>query len=295
MKKNPLSVSTLSITFLLLIVTPYTSAQNPEPPLYTEVEFSSIVGETLINPEYTGGIATARTLLKTGLPNTKTDLEVKEIEGGWQKVIVPKSESDAQGLIVTGRRGSLKISPSKGKTPTGVDRIQPLTDLIIGFGQLNSTLLVPMTVSQPSGFGIDILNYNTSEFISGKIVAIKDNEIAVRFEDLPSTVVSRDGKIRVSLKESGDRFLNADLRAWGYNVFVPDTDIEKGSSVKAQVFGLPDDARLKFTFESLPGQTITPSSRTLTVREINSGTPLVEIVTSIPGAQPLSVLVERTD
>jgi len=289
------SICILFTTFLFLIIIPHASAQSSGPPIYTEAEFSSIVGEIFVNPEYTGGIATTRTLLKTGSSNTKPDVDVRESGDGWQKVVVSKSESDAVGLIVTGKKGSLKISLFKGKASTGVDRIQPLRDLIIGFGQLNATLLAPMTVSQPSGFGIEILDYKTNEFIRGEIVAIKDNEIAVRFENLPPTVVSRDGTIRISLKESGERFLNADLRAWGYNIFVPDTDIEKESSIKAQVFGLPDDARLKFTFESLPGQNITPSTRTLTVRETNSGVPLVKIVTSIRGVQPLSILVERVD
>ncbi|MGH7793012.1 MAG: hypothetical protein ACREOB_11925, partial [Thermodesulfobacteriota bacterium] len=60
-------------------------------------------------------------------------------------------------------------------------------------------------------------------------------------------------------------------------------------------FGLPGEAKLNFSFRSLPGQKITPATRTLTVEEVNSGEPVVTIVTSIPGAQPLSVSVEKAN
>jgi hypothetical protein len=266
------------------------------PPLYTEVEFSSIIGDIFINPLYTGRIITVRTLLRTGPPRNKPSVDIKEISDGWEKMTVSESESDAIGLIATGKRGSLKISVSKGRIPTGVDKLKPLGDLIISFGELSATLITPeITISKPSSFEIGILDYKENKFINGDIVAIRDNQVAVKFHDLPPAVVNQDGMIRVSLKEPGGTFINADLRAWGYNIFVSETNIKEPAPIKAEVFGLPKDTRLKFTFEPLIGQKITQSSSVLTVEEVNSGKPLGTIVTEIPGAQPLSVLVEKVD
>ncbi len=269
-----------------------------ESPRYAELEFSSIIGEIFINPQYIGSITNVRMLFNYTPSTAKANpgAEPQITRNGWESVTVPSSEPDVVGLIVTGEKGTLKISLSKGEAPIEVDKLQPLSELIISFGQLNATLLIPSTsISPPGGFGIGILDYKENKFISGDIIVIKDNQVAVRFEGLPPTVVNAGGMIRISLKESADGFLNADLRAWGYNVFVPDTDIEKPSPINAEVFGLPIEAKLKFTFQSLPGQSITPPMRTLTVKGINSGEPIVTIVTSIPGAQPLSVSVEKVN
>src|SRR3972149_314418 len=124
-----------------------------------------------------------------------------------------------------------------------------------------------------------ILDFKDDKFINGEIIAIKNNQVAVNFHDLPPTVVNKDGMIRVSLKTPDGSFLGADLKAWGYNILV----------------GEIEDAKLKFTFLPLPEQDITPNTKTLTVKDINKGTPIAKIVTSIPGDQPLSVLVEKVD
>ncbi len=263
------------------------------PPLYSEVEFSSIVGEIFVNPDYSGRIRSVRTLLRDGLPGGRQGVEVAKSSDGWERIIVHESEFNARSLIATGEKGTIKVAVTEKEAPSWSDKIKSLNELTIGFGQLKATFLAPMTISQPSAFGIEVLDYKDGRFISGEVIAVKDNEIAVRFENLPSGVFSRDGTIRVSLKESKERFLNADLQAWGYNILVPETDIGRESRIKAEVFGLPGEARVRFTFAPLSGQEITPLTRTLTVQEVNSGEPLATLVTSIPGAQPLSVSVEK--
>ena len=285
-----------------LIMACYFSLPGPqsqalsEAPQYAEVEFSSMTGEIFVNPKYTGSITNVRRLFNYTPSSSSPGAELEVTSNGWESIIVPAYESGLAGFIVTGEKGTLKISLSKGETPVEVDTVQPLSGLIIRFGQLNATLLTPSTnISKPGGFGIDILDHKENKFMSGDIIAIEDNQIAARFEGLPPTVVNSDGTVRISLKESGGKFLNADLRAWGYNVFAPDTDVETPSPIKAQVFGLPGEAKLNFTFQSLPGQKITPATRALTVEEVNSGEPVVTIVTSIRGAQPLSVSVEKVN
>jgi hypothetical protein len=263
------------------------------PPLYSEVEFSSIVGEIFVNPGFSGRIGNVRTLLRNGLPGGKPGVEVTKSRDGWERIIVHESEFNARSFIATGEKGTLKVTVSDKEAPSESDKIKSLNELTIGFGQLKATFLAPITISQPSSFGIEVLDYNGGQFISGEVIAVKDNEIAIKFENLPSSVVSKDGTIRVSLKESNERFLNADLKAWGYNLLVPETDVGMEAPIKAEVFGLPGEAQVKFIFTPLSGQEITPLTRTLTVQEINSGEPLATLVTSIPGAQPLSVSVEK--
>lgn len=267
---------------------------HSEAPVYNEVEFSSMVGEFFINPQYTGRITTIRTFPKGGSPKDNPVVDVRETDDGWEKVIVSQSESDAESLIATGRRGSLKISLPKEKPSAKSDNLQPLGDLIISFGGLDATLIMPPgEISQPGGFGVSIRDNKGNKFINGDIIAIRKDQVAVKFHDLPSTVVNGDGTVRMSLKKPGGGSLETDLKAWGYNITIPDTGTGKSASITAAVFGLPNDAKLKFTFESLPGQNITPSTTTLPVKNINEGASLGTITTSIPGTQPLSVSVER--
>ncbi|MGH7800832.1 MAG: hypothetical protein ACREOW_09430 [Thermodesulfobacteriota bacterium] len=263
---------------------------------YTQVEFNSLVGEIFVNPRYTGRITTIRTFLKDGSPRDNPVVNVRETKDGWEKVVVSESESDAVELIATGKKGSLKISLSKGEAPSEVDKLQSLGQVVITFGLLSTTLIVPdKKITKPSGFEMGILDFKGDKFINGDIIAIKSNQVAVNFHDLPPTVVNKDGIIRVSLKTPDGSFLGADLKAWGYNILVGEIDVGKPLPIKAEVFGLPEDAKLKFTFEPLPEQNITPNTKTLTVKEINEGTSIAKIVTSIPGAQPLSVVVEKVD
>jgi hypothetical protein len=99
--------------------------------------------------------------------------------------------------------------------------------------------------------------------------------------------------MKVSLKEPGGTFVNADIPAWGYNIIVSETDIDTPAPITAEVFGLPDDAEIRFDFSSLTGQVIDPSTKILTAGEINKGATVSTITTKIGGAQPLTVTVRR--
>ncbi|HLE24176.1 MAG TPA: hypothetical protein VI935_00840 [Thermodesulfobacteriota bacterium] len=263
---------------------------------YVQVEFSSLIGEIFVNPRYTGRITTIRTFLKDGSPRDNPIVDVRETKDRWEKVVVSESESDAVELIATGRKGSLKVSLSKEKAPSEVDKLQLLNQIIISFGQLSTTLITPgIEISNPAGFEIGILDFKEDKFLNGDIIAIKNNQVAVGFHNLSSIVVNKDGMIRLSLKTPDGSFVGADLKAWGYNMLVGEIEVGKPLPIKAEVFGLPEDAKLKFTFEPLPEQNITPNTKTLTVKDINKGTPIAKIVTSIPGVQPLRVIVEKVD
>ncbi|MBF8302876.1 MAG: hypothetical protein HW396_1157 [Candidatus Dadabacteria bacterium] len=271
--------------------------KNPsETVTYTQVEFSSLIGDIFVNPRYTGRITTVRTFLKDGSPRDNPVVDVRETKDGWEKVVVSESESDAMELIATGKKGSLKITLYKEQTSSEVDKLQSLNQIVISFRHLSTTLITPgKEISNPAGFEMGILDFKDDKFINGEIIAIKNNQVAVNLHDLPPTVVNKDGIIRVSLKTPDGSFLGADLKAWGYNILVGEIDVGKPLPIKAEVFGLPEDAKLKFTFLPLPEQDITPNTKTLTVKDINKGTPIAKIVTSIPGDQPLSVLVEKVD
>jgi hypothetical protein len=269
---------------------------HSEAPAYNEVEFISIVGEFFVNPQYTGRITTVRTFPKVGSPRDNPVVDVRETDDGWEKVIVSQSESDAESIIATGRMGSLKISLPKRKPLAKSDKLQQLGDLIISFGDLYATLIMPSAeISQPGSFEVSVSDPKENNFIKGDIIAIRKDEVAVNFHELSSNVVNEDGKVRINLKKPGGDSFQADLKAWGYNILIPDTGTGKPASITAKVFGLPNDVKLKFTFESLPGQNVTPSTTTFPVRKINMGASLGTITTSIPGPQALSVSVERVN
>src|SRR3989337_2916853 len=242
--------------------------KNPsETVTYTQVEFSSLIGDIFVNPRYTGRITTVRTFLKDGSPRDNPVVDVRETKDGWEKVVVSE-----------------------------FDKLQSLNQIVISFRHLSTTLITPgKEISNPAGFEMGILDFKDDKFINGEIIAIKNNQVAVNLHNLPPTVVNKDGMIRVSLKTPDGSFLGADLKAWGYNILVGEIDVGKPLPIKAEVFGLPEDAKLKFTFVPLPEQDITPNTKTLTVKDINKGTPIAKIATSIPGDQPLSVLVEKVD
>jgi hypothetical protein len=294
-------VFVLSLSFILLSFGSLKDLQSQAPdetrsefPLYTQVEFSSVYGEIFINPKYTGETVAVKASVKS-TDNTNIS-EVRKTAGGWAKITVPRSLSDVMGVLITGRKGSLRISSADEESSSEVGEISPLDDLVIGFGGLSTTFLMPFVkISDPGDFGVDVLDHKENKFISGDVIAVKRNQIAVKFRDLPSTVVNQNGMIRVSIKNPQNSFISADLKAWGYDISVPDIETGKPVPIKANIFGLPQETKLRFTFTSLSGQQITPSSKILTVGEINSGTPIATISTSIPGTQPLSVVVERVN
>ncbi len=271
-----------------------TGASSSAPPTYTEVELTSLDGEIFVNPLYTGKVSTVRTIDKSGLIGEKVDIEVRIMTDGWRKFSLPQSAAGAYGVIVSGDDGILKISkPAQPGTPTG-GVLKSVKKLVIEFGYLNTVFLFPrMNILEPSKVELGVLNKADNKFINGNIVAMKLDQAAVEFRDLPSGVVNKEGTMRVSLKEPGGTFINSDIQAWGYNIIVSETDIGTPAPITAEVFGLPDDAEIRFDFSSLTGQVISPSTKILTVAEINKGTPVSTITTDIGGSQPLTVTVKR--
>ena len=264
------------------------------PPRYTEVELTSLDGEIYINPLYTGKVSTVRTIDKNGLIGQKVNIEVRIMTDGWRKFSLPQAAGGVDGVIVSGDEGILKISkPAETGTPSG-GGLKSNGKLVIEFGYLSTVFSFPsMNILEPSKVELGVLNNADNKFINGSIVAMKPDQAAVEFQDLPGTVVNKEGMMRVSLKEPGGTFVNSDIQAWGYNIIVSETDIDTPAPIKAEVFGLPDDAEIRFDFSSLTGQVISPSTRILTVGEINKGTPVSTITTKIGGAQPLTVIVKR--
>lgn len=263
-------------------------------PRYTEAELTSLDGEIFVNPLYTGKVSTVRTIDKNGLIGQKIDIEVRIMTDGWRKFSLPQSASGAYGVIVSGDEGILKISrPAEAGTPAGGE-LKSIRKLLIEFGYLNTVFTFPaMNVLEPSKVEIGILDTSNNKFINGNIIAMKSDQAAVEFVDLPATAVNKDGNMRVSLKEPGGTFINSDIPAWGYNIIVSETDIGSPAPIKAEVFGLPDDAEIRFDFSSLTGQVIDPSTKILKVGEINKGAVVSTITTKIGGAQPLTVTVRR--
>lgn len=282
---------------LTLLVRAVSSSYALDFPLYTEVEFTKLSDEVLINPEYTGNIGAIRGFDIKGSLIADKSMRVEQTVDGWYRILFPGSL--LRDLVVTGQKGSLRvfvISEKKKVNAIAINEFYPVNEPVIVLGQLDLTLVsgIKMDISRPSEFEVAVLDHKSGGFIKGDIVAICDNQLGIKFKGLPDTVVSKEGVMRISLKLS-ERIFNLDLGAWGYNVFVSETDVEKPAFIKAQVFGLPEETRLRFKFRALAGQKIVPETVTATVGEINSGKPLATVKTSIPGFQPLSVSVEKTN
>ena len=265
------------------------------PPLY-EVELTSISGEIFINPKYTGKINSIRTLNRNQLLGEKVEIITRTLTDSWKKLEIPASLTGAFGLVISGTEGIVKITLPQQKAVSGVGTLKSISELFIEFGSLNATFTFPaLNVLEPSGFEIGILNTANNTFINGEIIALKNDQAAVLFQNLSSSVVNKHGMIRISLKKPDGTFVNSDIPAWGYNIMVSETDTGVPAPITAEVFGLPDDKQIKFNFVSLSGQIINPSSITLTVGEINRGNSISTITTKIGGPQPITVTVSKLD
>ncbi|MGQ0793853.1 MAG: hypothetical protein ACT4NX_07160 [Deltaproteobacteria bacterium] len=263
-------------------------------PFYAEVGFTDLSGEILINPWHTGKVNAVKIFRGEGF-DKKAKIKITEVDG-WQKLIVPALGSGDAALIASGKNGSVRISRVKEKTPAQAGKLQPVGEPEIIFGELNATFLLPKTeISEPGSFRIGIFDVKRNKFVAGDVIALKNNQIAVKFYNLSPDVVNAEGLARVSLKKPDGGFLNTNLKTWGYNIQVGDVGTGKPATITAEVFGLPKEATLEFGFEPLRGQKIYPSAKTLTAGEINSGKPLGTIVTEIPGEQPISVKVRRVN
>jgi len=269
-------------------------AMASPPPLY-ELELTSLSGEIFINPKYSGKINSARTLNRNELLGEKVEIETRTLTDNWKKLNIPSSLSGAFGLVISGKEGIIKITlPQNSSSSTGSGTLKSISDLFIEFGSLHATFTFPaLNILEPSKFEIGILNTVNNTFINGDIIALKNNQAAVKFQSLPSSVVNKEGLIRVSLRKPDGTFINSDISAWGYNILVSETDTGVAAPITAQVFGLSDDVDIKFNFVSISGQIINPSTKTLTVGEINKGTQVSTITTKIEGPQPITVNVVR--
>jgi hypothetical protein len=269
-------------------------AMASAPPL-SELELTSLTGEIFINPKFTGKINSARTLNRNELLGKKVEIEIRTLTDNWKKLVIPSSFSEAFGLVISGKDGIIKITLSQNSSPSsGSGTLKSISDLFIEFGALHATFTFPpLNILEPSNFEIGILDTVNNTFINGDIIALKRNQAAVKFENLPSSVVNSEGLIRISLRKSDGTFINSDIPAWGYNIIVSETDTGVAAPITAEVFGLADDVEVKFSFISLSGQIINPSMKTLTVGEINKGTQVSTITTKIEGAQPITVTVRK--
>lgn len=267
------------------------------PLLSTEILFTSISGEIYLNPKRIGRIVSVTPVGPGNSSSSKHEIEFDRTKDLWPVVIVPQSLSNLEGLNVTGEEGSISISRSGEKRAPDLNEneLKTITKPKVAFGQLSSTILFrDMNVNTPSKFEIGVFDFKDNKFINGDIIALTNNQMAVKFENLPSTVISREGKLRYSLKDEDGSFINSDMAAWGYEIMIPDADIGKDVPIKAQIFGLTDDAKVKFTFQPVEGQKYSLPVNTLSVREINSGQPITTISTSIAGNQLISVTVEES-
>lgn len=282
----------LTIGLLMPLSSPVAWAQ----PQYTEVELTSLDGDIYVNPEYIGKVRSIRTIDRSGLLGDRVEIEVRIMTDDWRKFSLPSELSGAFGIIISGESGILKISLPGTPANPGGSAVYSIEKLLIEFGTLNTTFVFPsQTILEPSKYQIGILDNSNQSFIPGKIIVMKSEQLAAEFQNLPSSIVNSEGMLRVNVTKPDGSFINAEIPAWGYNIFVPETDVGKPAPITAEVFGLDPEAKIRFDFSSLADQVINPSTKVLTVKEINSGDPVSTITTNRGGPQPLTVTVKKVD
>jgi len=286
----------IAILLALGLLFPLSSQESSAQPMYTQVEVTSLDGDIYVNPEYVGKVRSIRTVDRNGLLGDRIEVEVRILTDDWRKFSLPPALSSAFGVIISGERGILKISlPGTQVNPDGSD-IYSIEKLLIEFGTLSTTFVFPaQSIIEPSKYRIGLMDNRDQSFIPGKVIVMKSNELAAGFQNLPSAVVSSGGMLRVSITNPDGSFINADIPAWGYNIFVPETDVGTPAPITAEVFGLDPGAKIRFDFSSLADQVINPSTKILTVKEINSGALVSTITTNRGGAQPLTVTVKKVN
>lgn len=286
----------LTIVLAVALSIPLSSLDGQAQPMYTEVEVTSLKGDIYVNPEYIGKVRSIRTIDRSGLLGDRVEIEVRILTDDWRKFSLPSELSGAFGVIISGERGILKISLPATPANSGGSAVYSIEKLLIEFGTLNTTFVFPsQSILEPSKYQIGLLNNSDQSFIPGKIIVMKSDQLAAEFQNLPSSIVNIEGMLRVNVKEPGGSFINAEIPAWGYNIFVPETDVGKPAPITAEVFGLDPEANIRFDFSSLADQVINPSTKVLTVQEINSGAPVSTITTNRGGPQPLTVTVKKVE
>lgn len=266
-------------------------------PSYADITLTSISGEIYLNPEYTGRIVSVNPLGPVTYGSVKNKIDFSQTLDLWPVLTVPKSMSGLQGLNVTGEKGTVRISRSGAEMAVGAnnDGLKIIKKPKVGFGHLSSTILFAETeVSHPGKFEIGVFDLKDSRFIRGDIIALTRNQLAAKFENLPSTVISSEGKLRYSLREDDGSFINSEVDAWGYELIIPDAEIATSIPIRARIYGLTDEKKVKFRFHPLEGQQFSVPVITLSVKEINSGETITEISTSLTGSQLVSVNVEES-
>ena len=268
---------------------------------YNQATFTAISGEVAINPAYTGRVTEVRFTTSEGEPlKEQPKAKVAETEDGWYRVSVPEAISKGASLQVVGDIGILELSPKKKPSPKaasseGGGGLKPISEpLIFTNGVCSTTFYIPqLDISQPTKFRVGILDWAKNEYIVGNIVALKSDQVAVSFRELPNTVVSKEGEIRAILARPDGDPLEVDAKGWGYNIIMNfDPLVTEPAPMKLEVFGLPPDTKVRVTLKPIEGQTIKPLTNVLTVAQINSGALVATVSTTIAAPQPLNILVE---
>jgi len=268
---------------------------------YNRATFTAISGEVAINPAYTGSITEVRFTTPEGEPlKEQPRAKVAEMKDGWYRVSVPDAISKGASLQVVGDVGILELSPnkkpsSKGASSEGAAGLRPISEpLVFTNGRCSTTFYIPQTnISQPTKFRVGIFDWAKNEYIVGNIVALKSDQVAVSFRELPNTVVSKEGKIVAILARPDGDPLEMDAKGWGYNIIMNfDPLITEPAPMKLEIFGLSPDTKVRVTLKPIEGQTIKPLTNVLTVAQINSGALVATVSTTIAAPQPLNILVE---
>ena len=216
---------------------------------------------------------------------------------GWLKIKGAEISEDSIGLVVGGTRGVVFIKEDSGLGHKQDGKaIEKIDELVVRIGKLEGAVYIkdfdPSVIEKLEAA---VLDNKRKEFIWGDIIVVSEGFMAIEFDSLSREVINKDGNLRLSITTPNGSFVSSELKAWGYDVFVSDSEIDKPASIKAKIYGVKKKDKVEFSFVEAPGQEITPEKQVFNVKEINSNKTVAEIVSTSEGSQPLQVDIKRVE
>lgn len=263
-----------------------------------EVVVPKLNGEIYINISKIGANPKVRELTGNGkYVDLNNNIKQEMVGLRWLKIKGAKISEGSEGLVVGGTRGVVFIKEDSGLEHKRVGKaITNIDELVVRMSRLEGTIyLKGFDPSVMDKLELAILDNKRKEFTWGDIITVSEGFMAIEFDSLSREVINKDGNLRLSITTPNGSFVSSDLKAWGYDIFVSDSEIDKPASIKAKIYGLRKKDKVEFSFVEAPGQEITPLKQIFNVKEINSNKTVAEIVSTSGGNQPLQVDIKRVE
>lgn len=269
---------------------PPRTAAGPAP--VTTVTFSALDGETEVNRQFVGHLETVTFVAADGheIDRNTVSPDLRQRPDGYL-VRLGKPERVA-AIVLTGTTGVVRLlSGGGGSAVSSTPGLSPLDGALeVRNGVVNETLSAT-TSAGPVRFERSIGELAVSfDARPVQVVATRPGQVAVSGRGVPAAGAER----QVTITAAGSMLAAGSVPSWGYDIALPQvTKTGAWIPVTVQLFGLAPDERVSLRFQPLPGQEIEPLEATVSAGQALMPTPVARLRTNRPGAQALSVVVQR--